>query len=209
MPSAVVSRLDGVLASLVSERAEAPIDAPIDLAAERGRRRRTWLGGLAAAAVVVAAGVAVPALLNDSGSSDTAMSAADSADMDESAGLPELNSASATADVTAFVRSLDEPDPVTGYDADTKSGRSTDDLEGLDAPSEAPLSSTSIPPRVGSTASQCGWTGSGAVYAVSYDGAAADLVLATRRGRVIAKVITCTDGAEPTVAQTVIVRPGT
>lgn len=71
MPADVVTRLDAVLAGLATEdaRASAPV---ISIAAPRGRIRRRWAGGLAAAAAVAVLGYAVPQVVGQSGGTDSA-----------------------------------------------------------------------------------------------------------------------------------------
>jgi hypothetical protein len=78
VPDDVVARLDAVLADLTADRRDQPTAplAPVVPLSAPGRRRRALATGLVAAAAVVALGVAVPQVLEEtSGGSDGATSA--------------------------------------------------------------------------------------------------------------------------------------
>ena len=214
MPPEVVDRLDDVLASLVAERTEK--EAPVDLSAERSlrrhRRRRVGLSIAAAAAAVVVAGVGIPQLLNTTDSSQDASTAADRASSSD-ADMTVLASESLTEDVTAFVRTLDDPTAPRGYASSDRTepeelSERTDGDGTANDETRGPMARA----RPADPDSQCGWTGPGEVYAVLYDGEPADLVL--RRGaggRLIARIVICdggATGAEATVARTVVLPAG-
>lgn len=220
-PPEVVSRLDDVLATLVAERQ----NPPVDLAVERTQRRRRWIGVAAAAVVVVAAGATLPQLVGDPGSTDTASTAMSehSTDTETLVGRPEISSESLDRDVTAYVASLEaasresesseaEHDRRADSSADEAPApaRPLDELAAAERDSGSFSGRESTPQRNSpATDSQCGWAGRGDVHPALFDGTPADLVLQTGAGgRLVARIVTCAGGTEPTVARTVVVRPG-
>lgn len=78
VPADVLARLDAVLADLTADRRQAPPEPAAPVVPLPSRRRRALASGLVAAAAVVALGVALPQVLDTSGS-DESVSAGDSA----------------------------------------------------------------------------------------------------------------------------------
>ncbi len=133
-PPDVVARLGTVLASLVSERADASGDTRAPVADLGARRRRTATMALLAAAAVVVGGVAIGQGLPGMSGGDSEAGSAGSADsttaLDQEPGAPDGSSAEddagAAQQAPESLKSV-VPAPETGYPT-----LSTDDV-GLDA----------------------------------------------------------------------------
>lgn len=176
MPEHVAARLDDTLAELVAERGAELTDErgaqptePTELTDVRARRRRRVLVGLgAAAAFVVAAGVALPTLVGTDHSVRSTTTSDEVAAEQRVAGPLVLAAESAERSVQDYVAALDEP---------------------VETPPPVPLSR----PRGGAEAPPtCAEPGDGEVHPATYDGRPALLVLAGVDGdRVLARVVVC------------------
>ncbi|WP_110240434.1 hypothetical protein [Nocardioides gilvus] len=205
-PDHVVARLDQTLAGLIAERAASsptehvehlgPVErvepaVVADLAAVRSRRRRRLLVGLgAAAALVVAAGVALPTLLGPDAADRGSVASTDQRVSDlEQQGPLTLRAASAEEAVAAYVAGLDEPVetpavvPLRGQRADAED---SSEPEGSMARTREPFSNNAAAPLT------CEEPGDGEVHPATYDGRPAVLVLTgLEDDSVLARVVTC------------------
>ncbi|QCC78533.1 hypothetical protein [Nocardioides daphniae] len=147
MPASVASRLDDVLASLVAERADGGVDdaAPVaptavDLAAERGRRRRrTWLGVAAAAVVLVAAGAVVPQLVSSDDRSTSADSVRDPDAAGSVDGVPSLTRADLAEELQSYLLAEAVTESAAAAASETPASTSADEVPGAEAPLDESL----------------------------------------------------------------------
>lgn len=206
MPKQVAARLDDTLAELVAERVGPPAEQSAgqaagqragqatELADVRARRRRRVLVGLgAAAAFVVAAGVALPTLMGSDPVVRSTTTSDEVAAEQGAAGTLVLAAESAESSVQAYVAGLDRPvatptpvplrAPLGGApseleDTDDAADSAGDTERGTFAAAEAPPT--------------CEEPGDGELHPATYDGRSALLVLTGVDGdRVLARVVLC------------------
>lgn len=104
-PTEVVDRLDATLAELVAERAGSRPGADRDVVP---LKRRRWTTGLLAAAAVTVIGLGTTQVIFGTGSSEDAMTAADSAGMDQDDSAENDGQEGAGGDAEAPTASLDD-----------------------------------------------------------------------------------------------------
>lgn len=191
VPAHVAARLDDTLAELLAERSDAgDRPAPTDLSAVRARRRRRLMVGLgAAAAFVVAAGVAVPTIVGITSSErgvTSSMDSEDAAEQDQKGPGPvTLRAASAEKELQDYVAGLDAP-IATPTPAPEQMPLSGAPSESKDSATDRSTYAVAGPPPT------CEEPGGGEVHPVTYDGRAALLVLSgVEDDRVLAQVVLC------------------